>query len=207
MNANELKIKACIGNYGYYAEGQLRDKWVTLPMKPADLDAWLKDNGLTDAFHEETYISDVECDALNLRCLGEVSPYLLNMIAWAMNYAGAEAVETLNNALCCGIDAPHNAKEMINALINADEIQYYEFPCDSFGQPSLEMCGYELAEGAGILKVLEDNCADCYFDFRAYAENELMDFFVSDSGYTVEGPGMDTYSIDEAAEIIGMKAA
>ena len=31
-----------------------------------------------------------------------------------------------------------------------------------------------------------------------------MDFFVSDSGYTVEGPDMDTYTIEEAAEIIGM---
>jgi len=204
MNASELKIKACIGNYGYYAEGQLRDKWVTLPMKPADLDAWLKDNGLKDDLHEETYISDVECDALDLKSLGEVSPYLMNAVAWAMNYAGAEAVETLNNALGCGIDAPSNATEMLNALINADEIQYYEFPCDNFGEPSLEMCGYELAESAGILKVLEDNYADCYFDFRAYAENELMDFFVGDSGYTVEGPSMGTYTIEEAAEIIGM---
>lgn len=204
MNASELKIKACIGNYGYYAEGQLRDKWVTLPMKPADLDTWLKDNGLKDDLHEETYISDVECDALDLRSLGEESPYLMNAIAWAMNYAGTEAVETLNNALGCGIDAPSNATEMLNALINADEIQYYEFPCDNFGEPSLEMCGYELAESAGILKVLEDNYADCYFDFRAYAENELVDFFVGDSGYTVEGPSMDTYTIEEAAEIIGM---
>ena len=204
MNASELKIQACIGNYGYYAEGQLRDKWVTLPMKPADLDAWLKDNGLKDDLHEEIYISDVECDALDLRCLGEESPYLVNMIAQAMNYAGADAVETLNNALDCGIDAPSNATEMLNALVNADEIQYYEFPRDNFGEPSLEMCGYELAEDAGILKVLEDNCADCYFDFRAYAENELMDYFVGDSGYTVEGPSMDTYTIEEAAEIIGL---
>lgn len=51
----------CIGNYGYYAEGELRDKWISLPVSDVELADFIRENGLKDAEHEEMYISDVEC--------------------------------------------------------------------------------------------------------------------------------------------------
>lgn len=48
----------CVGNWGYYSEGELRDTWMHLPMDPDKIEPWLRGHGLVDANHEETYISD-----------------------------------------------------------------------------------------------------------------------------------------------------
>ena len=55
MPDNEGTITVCIGNYGYYNEGELRDRWITLPKTDAEIQQFLTDNGLQDAQHEEIY--------------------------------------------------------------------------------------------------------------------------------------------------------
>lgn len=56
----------CVGNYGYYNEGELHDTWMRLPMDPDKIEPWLRSHGLFDEEHEEIYISDY--DALPFRC-------------------------------------------------------------------------------------------------------------------------------------------
>lgn len=56
----------CVGNWGYYSEGELRDTWMHLPIDPDKIEPWLRSHGLVDAEHEETYISDY--DGLPFRC-------------------------------------------------------------------------------------------------------------------------------------------
>ena len=60
MPDNEGTITVCIGNYGYYNESELRDRWITLPKTDAEIQQFLTDNGLQDAQHEEIYISDYD---------------------------------------------------------------------------------------------------------------------------------------------------
>lgn len=59
-------LDVCVGNYGYYNEGELHDTWMRLPMDPDKIEPWLRSHGLFDEEHEEIYISDY--DALPFRC-------------------------------------------------------------------------------------------------------------------------------------------
>ena len=53
-------IKVCVGNYGYSAEGDLRDDWITLPKSDEQIKEFLQSRGLQDVMHEEIYISDYD---------------------------------------------------------------------------------------------------------------------------------------------------
>ena len=47
-------IDVCVGNWGYYSEGELRDTWTHLPMDPDEIEPWLRGHGLVNEEHEET---------------------------------------------------------------------------------------------------------------------------------------------------------
>lgn len=47
-----------IGNEGFYAQGELRDQAITLPVSDSELQRFLESNGLVTPMHEETYIAD-----------------------------------------------------------------------------------------------------------------------------------------------------
>lgn len=66
-------LDVCVGNYGYYNEGELHDTWMRLPMDPDKIEPWLRSHGLFDEEHEEIYISDY--DALPFRCPEENYAY------------------------------------------------------------------------------------------------------------------------------------
>lgn len=46
-------LSVCIGNYGYYNEGELHDTWITLPKTEAEIRDFLHLNRLQDPLHEE----------------------------------------------------------------------------------------------------------------------------------------------------------
>ena len=56
----EMALKVCVGNYGYYNEGELHDAWIELPADPERIGGFLKENRLWDPMHEEIYISDYD---------------------------------------------------------------------------------------------------------------------------------------------------
>ena len=68
-------LDVCVGNYGYYNEGELHDTWMRLPMDPDKIEPWLRSHGLFDEEHEEIYISDY--DALPFRCPEVFDAYLV----------------------------------------------------------------------------------------------------------------------------------
>lgn len=85
------EIRVCIGNYGYYNEGELRDRWITLPKTDAEIEKFLKANGLHDPLHEEIYISDYDGIPLGMPYGDVFSEYTrledLNLLAKQMQDA------------------------------------------------------------------------------------------------------------------------
>ena len=199
-------LTVCIGNYGFYNEGELRDSWADLPMEQGAIMPWLREHGLYDERHEETYISDVDGWQF-----GSLKPDLMsiddaNRLAMAMQYAGSDGVETVSAAIECADSAPTSVDGLINLLLQADEIPYAELPLDHWGQPSVEAYGIELADDTGLYQELEEMGATCYFDFEEYGRDALNDYLTSDSGYLYDDmPDEDFYSRDEIDEVLGLK--
>ncbi len=199
-------LAVCVGNYGFYNEGELRDSWAVLPMEPGEIMPWLRKHGLYDERHEETYISDAEDWPFESFKPDLMSVDDANRLALAMQYAGNDGVETVAAALECADDAPASVDGLINLLLQADEIPYAKLPLDHWGQPSVEAFGLELAEDSGLYQRLDDSGATCYFDFASYGRDALTDYLASDSGYLYgDMPDEDLYSRDEINEILGLK--
>ena len=199
-------LTVCVGNYGFYNEGELRDSWVNLPMEPSEIMPWLRARELYDERHEETYISDVDDWPFESFKPDLMNIHDANRLALAMQHAGSDGVETVAAALECTCDTPDSVDGLINLLLQADEIPYAELPLDHWGQPSLEAYGLELAEDTGLYQMLEESGADCYFDFEAYGRDALTDYLTSDSGYLYDDmPDEDLYSSDEIDEVLGLE--
>lgn len=68
-------LDVCVGNYGYYNEGELHDTWMRLPMDPDKIEPWLRSHGLFDEEHEEIYISEMHVeDQWHETCLERSTP-------------------------------------------------------------------------------------------------------------------------------------
>lgn len=91
----------CVGNYGYYNEGELHDTWMRLPMDPDKIEPWLRSHDLFDEEHEEIYISDY--DALPFRCPEVFDEYAhldeLNVLAMQLTLLPDGALEHIDAAV------------------------------------------------------------------------------------------------------------
>lgn len=103
-------LDACVGNYGYYNEGELHDTWMRLPMDPDKIEPWLRSHGLFDEEHEEIYISDY--DALPFRCPEVFDEYAhldeLNVLAMQLTLLPDGALEHIDAAVEYGEIAVNN---------------------------------------------------------------------------------------------------
>lgn len=195
-------ISVCVGNYGYYAEGELRDQWLHLPMPTDKLAKWPKENGLYDAMHEEIYISDFNCEHFDLYKMFGMNIRLddLNRLAYAMSIE-PDGIETVERYLDLA-DKPETIGELIELVLNWRDISYSDFPVDHWGDPSLELFGIELADDYGLLKALEDNGAGSCFDFKQFAEDNLMDYLYDEKGWLLESFSYQDYSRAELDELL-----
>ena len=204
METKDYQIRVCVGNWGYYAEGELRDQWVSLPMTDADLAAWLRDNGLVDPMHEETYISDYDGMPLGLRYGGVLNKYTslhdVNALAKAMDYASAWELEAAEAAIETGAAEPKDMSELINLVIQADEVAYTKLPRYGTFVTTEKRLGCYYAEETGLLAELEKIGADAYFDFELYGQDVAADVFLADDGYVSDVPALDYYDADEIRE-------
>ena len=118
-----MSIDVCIGNYGYYNEGGLRDAWISLPKTSEEISDFLSAHGLQDPEHEEIYISDYDGVPFGLTGLFSEFTWLedLNMLARQMEEREG-AVEKVQGALDCGIDGPESVIGLMNWNEQADEI-------------------------------------------------------------------------------------
>lgn len=197
-------ITVCVGNYGYYAEGELRDRWVTLPMTYEELTGWMKNNGLMDEEHEEVYVSDYDGVPFHQPHLfGEfTSIYAINDLAKIMSDTPEWQLEQLDDAMLCGVEEPDTINELINLVLQSDEIPYCELPEYGCSMSAEEKLGYHFAEETGLYSQLEDMNIVDYFDFEAYGEACSYDLIMSEDGYMYdEMPAMDVYTPEEIQQM------
>lgn len=115
-------LDVCVGNYGYYNEGELHDTWMRLPMDPDKIEPWLRSHGLFDEEHEEIYISDY--DALPFRCPEVFDEYAhldeLNVLAMQLALLPDGALEHIDAAVEYGESLNH-LDELMNLVAQADD--------------------------------------------------------------------------------------
>ena len=217
-------LKVCIGNYGYYNEGQLRDKWITLPMGNAELDAFLRENGLWDPMHEEIYISDYDGFPFGLKSLfGECTPLSeLNVLAAQLRDLDMDDYERLDCFLDA-VDVPESMLELMNIVEDAKNlpVHKYDFECawvkDRWGEylvdrqtPSANLGEQFLKLNSALAKALElDSDAMFAFDVEKYGScienNGIIRAFQHHYVDTDENqPETDRYSLEELAELHGV---
>lgn len=223
MADNNGPITVCVGNYGYYNEGELHDAWITLPKTDEEIQQFLKENELQDPMHEEIYISDYDGIPFGLNHGGVFSEYTslddLNLLAKQMELRPDEA-ERVEEALETGCDAPSNIIELMNLIEQADDIPFFSYDYsgisnkDQWGETCLERCsaeenyGYTLLEGTELMEMLEQNSeAMSAFDVGEYGRQCAENSYVSlaENGYlvnTMDMPDLDYYSRDELKEMI-----
>lgn len=162
----------CVGNYGYYNEGELHDTWMRLPMDPDKIEPWLRSHGLFDEEHEEIYISDY--DALPFRCPEVFDEYAhldeLNVLAMQLALLPDGAFEHIDAAVEYG--EPLNRLDELMNRGNGELLYCFDF--NRYG---------EIAVNNGYV----DLCETCYVDKRAdwpaldeYSFEEIRDETVAE---------------------------
>lgn len=181
-------LDVCVGNYGYYNEGELHDTWMRLPMDPDKIEPWLRSHGLFDEEHEEIYISDY--DALPFRC-----PEVFD-----------EYGESLNHL-----------DELMNLVAQADDLPVYDYEYDEmhvedqWHETCLERStpeenyAYTVLDGDSEFWALMNrgNGELLYcFDFNRYGEIAVNNGYVDlcETCYVdkrADWPALDEYSFEE----------
>lgn len=212
------KIRVCIGNYGYYAEGELRDRWLELPLEDdAAIGRWLADNGLADAAHEGIYISDWDGDPFGLAgALGEHASLAdLNLLAKQMEAFPEDASRVAAALETGGADEPDGILGLMNWIAQADEVPYYGYDyahmgaLDEWGHPwdehisNEEKMGWTALEGSPLKDALEGEGALGCFDVARFGRDAAWDYSLGEDGYldnTQDMPDQDRYTREEIAE-------
>lgn len=181
-----MSIEVCIGNYGYYNEGELHDAWIELPKTDEEIRDFLKENRLYDATHEEIYISDYDGVPFGLKDLfGEMTGLDdLNLLAMVMDEM-PDGAETVQNVLDCGCDAPDSVLGLMNWIVQADEIPFYGYSVDPSQFTDLDECyGYSLIEDMGGVERLGTETIARYVDEKALGRDlALTDVALGEDGF------------------------
>lgn len=211
------QITVCVGNYGYYAEGELRDQWITLPKEPGEIDGFLRRNGLVDEAHEETYISDYDGIPLGMSYGGAFSEYTsledLNLLAHAMAEADPADLERLEGAFRAGTEQPGSVIGVTNLVAQADEVPYQEYPHKP-GEHGVSSASEAYAlyyvEEMGGPEALGRETLEEFFDVESYGRARAIDSVRAGiEGWCwrdgLEGPDTETFgSAGAAAEEMGL---
>lgn len=177
-----MEIRVCVGNYGYYNEGELRDRWVSLPMRDDDLEAWLVGSGLKDSRHEEVYVSDYEGFSF-----GEFADVCeINALAKVIDDAAQSDLDAVRGALECGVDEPRTPLEFASLVLQANEIPYVELPEYGLFSTPEERLGYLHAEETGLFAKLDECGMADYFDYERYGRDLALDFYLGEDGYVYD---------------------
>lgn len=179
----------CVGNYGYYNEGELHDTWMRLPMDPDKIEPWLRSHDLFDEEHEEI---------LQLALLPDGA---LEHIDAAVEYG-----EPLNHL-----------DELMNLVAQADDLPVYDYEYDEmhvedqWHETCLERStpeenyAYTVLDGDSEFWALMNrgNGELLYcFDFNRYGEIAVNNGYVDlcETCYVdkrADWPALDEYSFEE----------
>ena len=124
-------LSVCIGNYGYYNEGELHDTWITLPKTEAEIRDFLHLNRLQDPLHEEIYISDYDGVPFGATQLFTEFCHLedLNLLAKQLVTANPADLEKVG-AWIQANDTPESLVGLMNLIEQADDIPFYSWGYD-----------------------------------------------------------------------------
>lgn len=203
MNNKYPTFEVCIGNYGYYAEGVLRDAWLTLPVTYEEFAGFIKANHLSDTLHEEIYISDYNVPGGfdSLRIFNEGADLDdLNMLANQMVLMPREC-EIVAKCLDAGCDEPNSIVELMNMICQAYELVYHEYTVEA---STPEKClAYTLLDETGEYQKIVDLGLEPYFDFGKFGRDAAMDVCAGEDGYVDPCNDFDPelYSREELRDI------
>lgn len=216
-------LSVCIGNYGYYNEGELHDTWITLPKTEAEIRDFLHLNRLQDPLHEEIYISDYDGVPFGTRLLFNEFCHLedLNLLAKQLVTANPADLEKVG-AWIQANDTPESLVGLMNLIEQADDIPFYSwgydgaYDKDEFGNMIYTTMspeknyGHEMVEQNEELKRILDSSSqiESAFDYEKYgrAYTEGGEVTVLEDGYIdncADGPDEDYYDRDELVSLIG----
>lgn len=212
----ERQIRVCVGNYGYYGEGRLRDEWIALPKSDEEIAAFLRDNGLKDPLHEETYISDYDGTPLGIgggQLFSEYTPLEdLNLLAHQLAAASEGDLEAVRGALDAGGYEPQTVEELMNLIDQADRIGFVAWPDAHEWSGPEERLARAWVDAAGGPGALPDSVLERCLDYSSYGRHLLECGFVAgEEGYLDEFGGevlqgrYDMRDVVEAASRLGWK--
>lgn len=200
-------VDICIGNYGYYNEGELHDAWIQLPVSKREFDEFLAKNRLFDSMHEEIYVSDYDgfpiggCNSLFNQY---TSIHELNVLAQVLDDTTECDIEHLESAIECGLEVK-SILELCNALLRVDEVPFYSWSYSWSGSDD-EMLGYEMAYHNGLFDKLNSFGAIDFFSFERYGRDYTQHFTPCTEGYfdhCADCPDLSWYTLDEVIDKVG----
>lgn len=210
----------CIGNYGYYNEGELHDAWLHLPSSDEKIREFLIEHRLYDAMHEEIYISDYDGYPFGLENLFSETTQLddLNLLA-KLCVTTNEDLDTLEEYLDLASETPKTVYELMNLIMQADEVPYYQYDFsfayhkNEWGQTFIsqqspeENFGWQcLEQTPDLLEMLQKYGypMDTHTVER-YGEEQGQDCNLGQYGYVdccQDGPDLEYYDRDDLEEEI-----
>jgi antirestriction protein len=167
-----MRLSIYLTNLGKYNEGELVGEWVNLPITDEELEAVLDRIGI-DEEHEETFITDYECDNTQVEIREYTSVEDLNEMAEAV----ADFDEIENAALEAFLYFGYDFADAVEGVKNY-EYRSYD------GAMSMEDVAYEVVEEHGYLNGVPKIVAR-YFDYEAFGRDLEIegDFYSYDNGY------------------------
>ena len=183
----ENGLRVCVGNYGYYHEGELHDAWITLPKSEEEIEEFLNKHQLQDAQHEEIYIFDYDGIPFDLTEVFNEYASLedLNLLAKQlqdMDDHDEEAVSTWIESCY----TPSDVIELMNLIEQADDIPYYEYRYngDNFWTKE-EKFGWEMIDNdPEVSEFLENHSSlQCSLDVEKYGREMSFDMYLGENGY------------------------
>lgn len=202
-----MPISVAVGNEGYYAEGQLRDAIVELPMQEDELQAWLVSHGLYDEMHEEYYVSDyINGAPFGLKAEHD-SLEDVNILAAALDEKGLD-VDAGELDIYAEIGEATTALEFANLAMQLEDLPVNTFPMTWKDNLDASYGEYLLAMD-GILDYFDEYNLDNYFDFEKFgreAGDDSAYIQVGNEGFELPGyadpPNMHKYSREELKDML-----
>ncbi len=178
-----MSIKVCVGNWGYYNEGELHDAWIELPKQPEEIKSFLEDRRLLDDEHEEIYISDYDGVPFGLNDVFTEYTRLSDLNLLAAQLENTELDEDAIAAYCNSCDAPKTVIELMNLIEQREEIPFYRY--EEQGRTPRESMGITAIDWNPQLKAVlaSDPDIDYAFDYEVYGESFEQQFDLYENGY------------------------
>lgn len=177
-------ITVFIGNEGFYAEGELRDRAITLPVSGSELQGFLEGNGLVTPMHEETYIADfldgVPFDHPEI--FAHATAEQMNILAQQLKMADPDDLDKVEEWID-SFHTPKNITQLMNLIEQADLIEKVDFEYKDGDTPEENYAFYVLDENPKLKESIE--AAGIAIDYKrtGYDRSIIDEVTLTDSGF------------------------